>query len=88
MGTAVWGFGPISGAAISTATPRFVGCRTDRRADQADAAMRMREFPLVLRVGFVRTLTGLQRTTRRSSMAFLADVSPSADPGHQIAAAS
>ena len=49
--------------AISTATPRFVVYRTDRRANQADAAMRMREFPAV-GVGFVRTLIGLDKDNK------------------------
>ena len=35
----------------------FVVCRTDRRANQADAAMRMREFR-ILSVCHERTLTG------------------------------
>jgi hypothetical protein len=52
--------------------------RTDRRANQADSAMRMHEFPAV-GVGFVRTPIGLDKDNKEvlSSMAFLADVSPS-----------
>lgn len=64
--------------AISAATLRFVAYRTDRRANQADGVTRMREAPAV-RVGFVRTPIGLDKDNREvlSSMAFLADVSPS-----------
>ena len=64
--------------------------RTDRRANQADAAARMREFP-VLRMGFVRTLIGLDKDNKEVLYGLLSRCEPpwcSANPGRQIAVAS
>jgi hypothetical protein len=52
--------------------------------------MRMREIPAV-RVGFVRTLIGLDKDNKEVLYGFLSRCEPlwcSADPGRQIAAAS
>ena len=80
---------------ISTATLRLVVYRTDRRANQADAGTRMREFPAE-RVSFVRTLIGLDKDNNDKDnkevlYGFLSRCEPlwrSADAGRQITAAS
>jgi hypothetical protein len=81
--------------AISTATRRLVVYRTDRRANQADAAVKMREFPAV-QVGFVRALIRLDednndKDNKEVLYGFLGRCEPlwcSADAGRQITAAS
>ena len=76
--------------AISTATLRFVVYRTDRRANQADAATKMHEFPAE-RVSFVRTLIGLDKDNKEVLYGFLSRCEPlwrSANAGRQITATS